>query len=376
MREIHEDADYSFVCRNFGNKQEGFHDPGLFVYSKQHGAWMEVKRLSTKGAKLGRDPNIDGRIVCSVGWDYRPLAKKAFVDVPLMTSGSVNFPDAIVYDEHKRSYFLLFNSSWKLEAVLSRFKIKKADLDSAFQSDRAEGSRVPQIQESKDAAQAVRPRAINSVIAELSDTKTSDLNFVSDMPQLEKLYLASTPVRDLTPLRGTRIKALFLEFTQVSDISPLAGLPLTDLALTETRVTDLSPLKGMPLKNLYLSRTGVVDLTPLKGCPLVGLDLQGTPVTDLSPLVGMKLSYLNLRETRVENLRHLEGMPIKRLYLDGTPVKDLRPLDGMPLQELYLTPEKVSAGTDQVRRIKTLRRINGISPNGFWRLYDAAGLQD
>ncbi|MDA1138631.1 MAG: hypothetical protein O3B01_08615 [Planctomycetota bacterium] len=376
MKKIHEDTHYSFVYRHYGNQREGVHTPGLFVHSKETGTWMEVKKLSTKGAKLGRDPNIDGKIICSVGWDYRPLAKKDYVEIPLMTSGSVNFPDTISYEEDRHSYFLLFNSNWEIEAVLSKFEVKKADLDWSFRSDRAEVFKVPEIQKGNDAHQAARPRTIGSVTAELSDTKTSDLRFVSDMPQLENLYLASTPVRDLSPLHGTKIKKLFLEFTQVADLSSLAGLPLTDLALTETRVTDLTPLKGLPLKNLYLSRTGVVNLTPLKGCPLVGLDLEDTPVSDLSPLVGMKLNYLNLRKTRVENLGHLKGMPIKWLYLDGAPVKGLRPLDGMPLRELYLTPENVRSGTDEVRKIKTLGRINGILPNAFGKMYDAAGFQE
>ena len=46
---------------------------------------------------------------------------------------------------------------------------------------------------------------------------------------------------------------LWVATSQVRDLSPLKGLKLRSLRLIETPVTDLSPLEGMPLRDLWFS---------------------------------------------------------------------------------------------------------------------------
>jgi hypothetical protein len=92
---------------------------------------MEIKKLSTENAKLGRSPTSEEGL-CSVGWDYSDLRKADYATIPLMTSGSVNFPDKILYQADIATYLLQFNSSWNIDAVLTQFIIKKDDLDKAF----------------------------------------------------------------------------------------------------------------------------------------------------------------------------------------------------------------------------------------------------
>ncbi|MDP7011624.1 MAG: leucine-rich repeat domain-containing protein, partial [Verrucomicrobiota bacterium] len=61
--------------------------------------------------------------------------------------------------------------------------------------------------------------------------------------------------------------------------------PLLHLYLSSTKVKDLTPLKGMPLESLHLDRTPITNLNALKGMPLRRLRLDGcTQLTDLSPL--------------------------------------------------------------------------------------------
>lgn len=128
-RTIYEDSDYMFVARDYGPK--GTQIPGLFVFSHKMKKWMEIKELSTEEAKLGRSPTLEeGR--CSVGWDYSGLRNTDYAKIPLMTSGSLNFPDKICYAADSATYFLQFNSSWNIDAVLTQFIVKKGDLDKAF----------------------------------------------------------------------------------------------------------------------------------------------------------------------------------------------------------------------------------------------------
>ncbi|MHC4119826.1 MAG: hypothetical protein ACYSWO_20205 [Planctomycetota bacterium] len=128
-RTIYEDSDYVFVAGDYGPK--GKQAPGLFVFSKKMGKWMEIRQLSTKEAKLGRSPTPEEGL-SSVAWDYSALRKADYATIPLMTSGSVNFPDKILYEADTATYLLQFNSSWNIDAVLTRFIIKKDDLDKAF----------------------------------------------------------------------------------------------------------------------------------------------------------------------------------------------------------------------------------------------------
>ena len=135
---VYADGDYVFVVKNYGPK--GKQTPGLFVFSQKMKKWMEINKLSTEGAKFGRSPTPEEGL-CSVRWDYSGLQKADYATIPLMTSGSLNFPDKILYDADTVTYLLQFNSSWNIDAVLTRFSVKKDDLNKAFGE---QGADVPQ----------------------------------------------------------------------------------------------------------------------------------------------------------------------------------------------------------------------------------------
>jgi Leucine-rich repeat (LRR) protein len=87
---------------------------------------------------------------------------------------------------------------------------------------------------------------------------------------LASLTLNNCGVRDLSQLRGLRLKELGFGgwSSQVSDLSPLEGMELTSLVFMQTQVRDLSPLRGMPLRTFRYNLQVISDLWPLKDSPL------------------------------------------------------------------------------------------------------------
>jgi Leucine-rich repeat (LRR) protein len=65
-------------------------------------------------------------------------------------------------------------------------------------------------------------------------------------------------------------------------------MPLEELWMASTLVTDLSPLKEMPIKKLLFSETHVADLSPIKDMPLQLLNLDFSPKWDTELLRSIK----------------------------------------------------------------------------------------
>ena len=124
---VYEDEDYQFVYRDYGKAE---YVPGFFVYSKKRSRWAEITNLSTENAKLGHSPPFD-EVRLSVGWDYSGLKSKDYVELPLRTSGSINFPEKIEYDASSEAYHLNFNPSLRPE-FQTLFWILKKDLKKVF----------------------------------------------------------------------------------------------------------------------------------------------------------------------------------------------------------------------------------------------------
>ena len=98
---IYEDADYLFVYRDYGKAE---YTPNFFVYGKKQHKWIEIKKLSTEHAKLGRSPSSTAKAALQVSRDYSSLKTVNYVNLPLRTSGSINFPDKITYNAENKTY--------------------------------------------------------------------------------------------------------------------------------------------------------------------------------------------------------------------------------------------------------------------------------
>jgi Leucine-rich repeat (LRR) protein len=194
-----------------------------------------------------------------------------------------------------------------------------------------------------------------------------------------ELHLAHGPVADISPLRVlTGLQTLefhgFGNPIRLKDLSPLRGLKLKSLRTFWFGGSDLTPLQGMPLEVLQLRNSAeIADLSPLKGMQLKSLDIDGqagAKVSDLSPLKGMPLTSLAVGNHPVADLTPLQGMALEYLNIQGTAVKDLSPLRGLPLKTINcdIKPEYAEI----LRSIKTLKTINAKPAAEFWKAAEAA----
>ena len=197
------------------------------------------------------------------------------------------------------------------------------------------------------------------VAADLTDTDVTTLEPLASLP-IRQVFLEKTAVDSLAPLSQAPLEVVYAGGTPISDLKPLAGRTLTQLNLIDTPIADLSPLATCRLGTLWLRRCPVSDLTPLAETRLQSLDVQETDVADLAPLASMRT--------------------LRRLNIAGTPVVDVTPLAGLALQRIILSPERITAGMEGLRSMKTLEAIDtsfdGPQPTAmpaasFWAQYDA-----
>ena len=255
------------------------------------------------------------------------------------------------------------------------------------------------------AAEQARRAAENNTTTLRADPKalrqqlgTNEMaKFLVEGNDVVEANLFRSGLRSVQPLKGLPLRRLDLGFTYVSDLSPLKGMPLEDLILENTQVSDLSPLKGMPLKVLKIQNTKVTDFFFLEGMKLTHLNvlnlpfsdlnslrdmpldtvwLTGSNVTDLTPLSGSKLVSLDIAETEVSNLSILATLSrLRRLNIAKTPVSDLSPLATLSLERIVLSPERIRAGIEAIRTMKSLVYIQteieqDQEAGEFWKRYD------
>jgi len=124
-REIYHDQFYQFVFRHYGN---GEYVPGFFAHDLVRNRWLEITELSMEQARLGRSPDFSD-IPLQVGWDFRSLARADYARLPLHTTGSIVFPDRIMFLSAIGLYRLDCNSELNREVSLTSFWVRKTDLD-------------------------------------------------------------------------------------------------------------------------------------------------------------------------------------------------------------------------------------------------------
>ncbi len=101
---------------------------------------------------------------------------------------------------------------------------------------------------------------------QIQRNSVSDLSPLTELINLDDLFLYDNSVSDLSPLAElTHLKYLYLGDNSVSDLSPLAGLIHVErLELYNNDISDLSPLAQFTnLSDLLLDDNSVSDLSPL-----------------------------------------------------------------------------------------------------------------
>lgn len=169
----------------------------------------------------------------------------------------------------------------------------------------------------------------NSAVSKLRELNPE---FKGDVTLKKKeIKISGGLLTNIWPLRSLQFEILrCADGGEVSDLSPLKGMPLGALFLPNCKhLSDLSALQGMPMRTLFLNGTQVRDLMPLRGTTLEHLVFFNTLVTDLSPLKALP----NLRS----------------LGCDFVPSRD----------------------SNILRSIKTLKDINHLPVEQFWKCVDA-----
>lgn len=188
----------------------------------------------------------------------------------------------------------------------------------------------------------------------------SDLSPLAGLP-LTRLQIQGSLVQDLSPLRGMPLDSLNIDVSLVSSLDSLEGMPLSLLTFNGTAVADLSPLQGMPLKILTCAFTPVSDLSPLRGLSLTRLNLAGSKVTDLGPLLGMPLQTLDCHVLNISDFSPLRQTPLKSLICSRIPLDQFSIIQQLPLEEFECDGKYLPEYRPFLRRISTLRLINGKS---------------
>jgi hypothetical protein len=94
------------------------------VYARKINKWMEIKKLSTENAKLGRLPSGE-ETALTVG-------KKPYAELPLKSPKSISYPSKIKFDPDTDMYLVIFESWQNKEEHAPRFWIDAEDLEEAF----------------------------------------------------------------------------------------------------------------------------------------------------------------------------------------------------------------------------------------------------
>ncbi len=208
----------------------------------------------------------------------------------------------------------------------------------------------------------------------INGLRSADITPVLAM-RLRHLEATDTAIDDPVQLRGMPLVSLIMDLPGVAALGPLSGMPLRELKLARCdSLTDVTALQLMPLEVLELSSTGtasLIDIGPLRGRPLRDLSLNGQRgLANLSALKSAPLVKLSLESTAVSDLKPALGPALRNLSINDTPVTDLRQLQGSSLETLSLSPQRISAGLPDLRRIPSLRAVNDLAPEDFLRWFD------
>ena len=213
------------------------------------------------------------------------------------------------------------------------------------------------------------------VAAEFPNCSLRDISPLRGL-KLKGLDLSGNPVRELRHLKGMPLRTLFLENTRVLSLRELSDASLVELRLNNSPVESLDGLQGQPLENLYAVNTRITEVSALSESNLRQLWLSESPVSDVSGLAGLPLVSLTLHRTLVEDLSFVRKLPVlQRLHIGETLISDLSPLEGLNLTRLVFSPERVKKGMNIARGLYGIAEIgtnfddrgrNLTTPEEFW----------
>ncbi|MDR2869581.1 MAG: leucine-rich repeat domain-containing protein [Deferribacteraceae bacterium] len=143
-------------------------------------------------------------------------------------------------------------------------------------------------------------------------TEIEDLYYLSGLPNLTKVDIKNSRIKDISPLAYNRLmKRVLLDNNSVTDLSPLAGL---------------KDLKELSLR--YQAPDYITNISSLAGkTTLAILDLQGNKLEDISSLANQNLRILNLRDNRLTSIEALRSVStLESIDISINMITDISPL--------------------------------------------------
>jgi len=99
--------------------------------------WVQISKISTADGKFGKYVTDDSEAkkqlqFSQVVWDFTKFAALYYMEQPLHTSGSIEFPDRVSYDKTTGKYDLRYLSAFRVATAETVLYFKRSDLIQGF----------------------------------------------------------------------------------------------------------------------------------------------------------------------------------------------------------------------------------------------------
>lgn len=131
----------------------------------------------------------------------------------------------------------------------------------------------------------------------LGFNELADISFVSDLSNLEEIYLNNNLIEDLTPLNQLKkLRVVDLSYNNIENIATFRRHEyITNLYLTGNRITDLSPISTLyGLKKLHIGKNNIDSVDHISG--LLEIDELDISYANVSATDIFGLDYFNQLE--------------------------------------------------------------------------------
>ncbi|MFC3160447.1 Leucine-rich repeat (LRR) protein [Chryseobacterium arachidis] len=192
------------------------------------------------------------------------------------------------------------------------------------------------------------------------DTEVKNLNFLTQMKDLEHLYLQSSQIADLNGIeKHSKLTHLFLGDSKIKNLNPLKELiGLDQLGIFHNQIEDISVLKYLKnLKVLYLQHNNIEDISVFSEFKTIRhLDLSFNEIKNIDSVKeNVDILYLNINNNEVDDISVVKNFQkIRDLSLANNKIEDISALENVELLEhLNISGNKIK----EIAPIKNHRNL-------------------
>ena len=226
----------------------------------------------------------------------------------------------------------------------------------------------------------IRPQDIKELF--LVGHHIPDLEFLKDIPNISRLHLAYSDLKDITEVCVLRkLKELDISYTQVKDISPVQKLPsLKYLNISGLQLQNIESLSSLHfLESLIICRTSLLDISPLAHLNnLHFLYIEGPVAKDFTPLAtNVNLQCLSLHSNPyIHDLLFLSDMK-QLLSLEISDCHELTNISGvLNVPNLKRLEINNCSGIDYLPPMKSEKYLESLVLSDLPNLNDISNLRE